>query len=193
MKNLLTYCILTILTFGFTLTASSQVFRKSQFYKDIGTRQIDQFIVEYPESFASEIQKAVSLWCAEHFMNPKVAEKAEGDGFIIMKASLPFTFKGGVMTMSGQIKCETKFEFREGRMRVTITDLPHSKTMSGSVVMTDFSWWDGMEDVYDFQSPYWLGKRKRRYERDFLPNLMNTRDLYIIAIHNIPLITDSEW
>ena len=175
-----------------SLNASSQQFRKSEFYRDASIRLIDQFVVEYANTSKQEIQNSVALWCGENFSDPKTAEKAEGDGFIIMKASLPFTYRGGIITASGQIRCETKFEFRDGRMRVTITDLPHM-VMYGSVEIGQYSWMDSLEDYYDFDSPEWQRRGKRRFERDFLPKLMFTRNTFTQAIYNIPLSSEDDW
>lgn len=175
-----------------SLNASSQQFSKAEFYRDVSARLIDQFVVEYANTSKQDIQNSVALWCGEHFSNPKTSEKAEGDGFIIMKASIPFNYRGGILNLSGQIRCETKFEFRDGRMRVTITDLPHT-VMYGSVEFHEYSWMDGLEDYYDFDSPEWQRRGKRRFERDFLPKLMFTRNTFTEAIYYIPLSSEADW
>ena len=104
---------------------SQEVVKRNELYQIPEKEILSQFVIEHKGLDAKSAYSAVRNWAASAFVNTKEVTVSERDNFIVYKPLLKFSYKGlmGVIT-EGKITAHTKFEFKDDRSRVTITELP---------------------------------------------------------------------
>ena len=114
---------LAAIALGFTMNAQ-EVVKLSEVYQDPSQNLITQFVVDYEGASASEIKSSVEQWAASAFVDVRAVEMANGENYIVYKPLLTYTYSAQMMIpVEGKITAETKLEFKDGKMRVTITEV----------------------------------------------------------------------
>tara|TARA_X000000950_G_C13654740_1_gene553257 strand:+ start:207 stop:782 length:576 start_codon:yes stop_codon:yes gene_type:complete len=169
---------------------SQEVVKRSDLYQIPDKDILGQFVIEHSGIDAKTAYSSVRKWASSAFVNTKEVTVSEGDDFIVYKPILKF-FYSGAMNISTEAKftAHTKFEFKDGRTRVTITDLP-SLYISGASSASYIMW------------PHYTGKTKwpleyknkgsyKSYFRRFTDAIAE-RDKWINTIKSINFSGDSD-
>ena len=99
--------------------------KRSDLYQIAEKDILSQFVIEHSGIDAKKACDAVKKWASSSIINYKENTVLEGDDFIEYKSIINFVYKG-FMNISNEAKftAHTKFEFKNNRTRVTITELP---------------------------------------------------------------------
>lgn len=92
-------------------------------YQDPSTQTIAQFVVDYEGVSAKEIKSSVEQWAASTFVDVREVEMANGEDYIVYKPLLTYNYWAMGMPIEGRVTPETKFQFKDGKMRVTIIEV----------------------------------------------------------------------
>ena len=107
------------------------VTRDSLYYED---DILAQFMLKHDGVDAKSAFAIVKNWASSAFINTKEVTVSEGDGFIVYKPILNFNFNAGKgVIVEAKITAHTKFQFKDGRSRVTITEMPSNYATSAGV------------------------------------------------------------
>ena len=114
---------LAAVALGFTMNAQ-EIVKLSEVYQDPSQNLITQFVVDYEGASASEIKSSVEQWAASAFVDVRAVEMANGENYIVYKPLLTYTYSAQMMIpVEGKITAETRLEFKDSKMRVTITEV----------------------------------------------------------------------
>ena len=138
---------------------SQEVVKRSDLYQIPDKDILGQFVIEHSGIDAKTAYSSVRKWASSAFVNTKEVTVSEGDDFIVYKPILKF-FYSGAMNMSTEAKftAHTKFEFKDGRTRVTITDLPSlyisSAGSASSIMWSNDERWLEVKNKGSYKSFY---------------------------------------
>jgi hypothetical protein len=145
-----------ILIFLFLLTSTpnylkgQEVMTINDIYQIPSENILSQFVVEFPNINAASIKYSVEKWSHTFFVNPKEVTLVNSPESMIFLPILSGHFKAGMgLILEVKVTCKTVFEFRDGRMRVTITEQPSLYT-SGSGV-TSGMLKDNFDKIQEFK------------------------------------------
>ena len=114
---------LAAVALGFTMSAQDVV-KKTDVYENPDQNLIAQFVVDYEGFSAADIKAAVEQWAATTFNDVRAVEIANGESYIVYKPLLTYMYPAAMaIPVEGKITAETKLEFKDGKMRVTITEV----------------------------------------------------------------------
>ena len=113
---------------------SQQVVKRSDLYQIPEKEILSQFVINHTGIDTKIAYSSLRKWTSTKFANDKDAVITKGDGFITCVSKINFLYSGFLnSSKEGKFTLETKFEFKDGRTRVTITELPSAYvTKSGS-------------------------------------------------------------
>lgn len=100
-----------------------EVVKRSDLYQDPSTYLLSQFVIEVEGKTASELKNSVELWAASIFNNTEAVTVAKGENYVVYKPLTTFTYNAGMgVGVEGKMYMHTKFEFKDSKVRVTITE-----------------------------------------------------------------------
>ena len=98
---------------------------RSDLYQIAEKDILSQFVIEHNGIDAKKALSAVKKWASTSIINYKENTVLEGNDFIEYKSVINFVYKGLMkVSTKAKITAHTKFEFKNNRTRVTITELP---------------------------------------------------------------------
>ena len=165
---------------------SQEVVKRSDLYQIPDKNILAQFVIEHNGIDAKTAYSSVRKWASSAFVNTKEVTVSEGDDFIVYKPILSFFYSGPMnASIEAKMTAHTKFEFKDGRSRVTITELPTFYiTSAGSVnkiIWTNDSRWPEVKNKGGYKSIY----------RCFTKAIIE-RDKWINTIKSINFSADSD-
>ena len=119
----------------FSINVQAQdVITLNDIYQSPQEKILSQFVVEYPNKTASEIKTMVEQWSLKMFVNPNAVTVANTTESIVFKPILTGSYSAGMgVVMEVKVTCNTQIEFKDGKMRVTITEVPSTYVSSYGV------------------------------------------------------------
>jgi hypothetical protein len=126
-----------------TLTAAAQeVITINDIYQNPSEMIIEQFVVEYPGMNAEQIKNMVNKWALKAFVNTEAVTIGSTTESVVFKPLLKgFYSVNSLNSLEYKITCHTLMEFKDGKMRVTVTEFPSTYATqygSGSIVRADY-------------------------------------------------------
>lgn len=118
----------TVLTLAMVLGLSSytkaqDTIKITDIYQSPSELIIEQFVVDYPGMSVEQIKSMVNKWALKIFNNPEVVTIGTTSESVVYKPLLKGTYNCGMgMYQEFKITCHTLIEFKDGKMRVTITE-----------------------------------------------------------------------
>jgi len=197
MKNLInhtcTILILFISSFISNMVIAQESVKLTDMYEDYNNYVLRQFVIEYDSVSVSDLKSSVELWAARVMNNAEHVKIAEGEAFVTYKPLLTGNFDGGFgTTIEHKIEVKTLFEFKDGKMRVTLTELPATYVTTSGVMnqRTDFVFYNMK---YELQGEVVnKGMYKSTYRRAV--KALELIENYVYNIKSIEITTQSdEW
>ena len=189
MKKFFLSTVFVILT---TTLFTQETLNRSDLYQDPSTYLLSQFILNVDGKTVSELKNSVELWSTDVFNNPDHITTAEGDNYIVYKPTLTFFYDIGLgQTSESKITVNLKFEFKDGSIRVTISEIESLYiTQQGSVSMVTWPMYVGKQEVPStIQNK---GMWKTNYRRYFMA--IQERDKLVSSIKSIDFNSkNSSW
>tara|TARA_B110000483_G_C17959093_1_gene451271 strand:- start:53 stop:628 length:576 start_codon:yes stop_codon:yes gene_type:complete len=169
---------------------SQEVVKRIDLYQKPEKDILSQFVIEHTGVDAKKANSAVRKWASSAFANTKEVTVSEGDDFIVYKPIIQF-FYSGTMNVSTEAKftAHTKFEFKDDKTRVTITDLPSlyiSTSGSASYIM-----WPHYTGKTKWPTEYKNKGGGKAFYRRF-NDAINERDAWVKTIKSINFSADSD-
>jgi hypothetical protein len=120
MKHLfLTACFTAISS----LIIGQEVVNRNDLYEDPTSHILSQFVIEVEGKTSDQLKNSVELWAASIFNNTEAVTVAEGENYIVYKPLSTFTYDAGMgVYTEAKMYMHTKFEFKDSKIRVTITE-----------------------------------------------------------------------
>jgi hypothetical protein len=178
-KLFLTMGLVALTTIGW----GQETIKRSDLYQDPTTYLLSQFIIEVEGKTTSELKNSVELWSTDMFNNPDHVTIAEGENYIVYKPLLTYYYDIGLgMSSESKITTNIKFEFKDGSIRVTISELESTYiTQQGVFDMVTWPLYIGRQEVpSEIQNK---GMQKANYRR--YVTAIQERDKIINSIKNI--------
>jgi hypothetical protein len=173
--------ILPLLLISICAVAQESV-KRTDLYDDPSTFQLAQFIVEYPELTASEAKAKVDLWATGVFNNVEAVTTASGDDFVVYNPLFTFYITAMGTPIERKLTIQSKFEFKDARMRVTLVELPSVYTGGPSSHIWPSNAADEMKNK---------GMNKMNYRS--MMEAINQRNKWIDQIKAIPFKNVDDW
>lgn len=120
MKHLfLTTCFAAISS----LTIGQEVVNRNDLYEDPTTHLLSQFVIDVEGKTSNELKNSVELWAASIFNNTEAVTVANGENYVAYKPLSTFTYDAGMgVYTEAKMYMHTKFEFKDSKIRVTVTE-----------------------------------------------------------------------
>lgn len=146
------FYILTFLITSIPICLKGQeVITINDIYQIPSENVLSQFVVEFPNINAARIKSSVEKWSHTFFVNPKEVTLINIAESMIFLPILKGDFKAGMgLTLEVKVTCKTVFEFRDGRMRVSIIEQPSLYTSSSGVANRMLK--DNFNKIQEFKS-----------------------------------------
>jgi len=145
-KDYLTLVLTAIVFVMMTKTATAQESIKlTDIYENYGDYTLRQFVVDFEGVSSDEIKSSVDLWAANIMNNAEHVKVAEGTSFVTYTPLLTGYYDAGFGVKSEhKITVKTTFEFKDGKMRVTLTEQPSTYVGQSGVIKqsTDFAFYN---------------------------------------------------
>ncbi len=126
MKNLVKAVLVLVVSLMSLSGFGQQTFHIDSVYQDKSTDLIKRVVVEYPDMTSSQIKEGVLQWVGRTFNSAEGVIKSNTESSMTMTPILTYTEKTGLgMTYSYKTKLQVHFEFKDGKMRVSFTDMVH--------------------------------------------------------------------
>ena len=180
-------CMVALSTVGF----SQESVNRTELYEDVSSYLLSQFVMVVDSNLSvSDLKNSVELWASSIFNNMDAVKIAEGDNYIVFKPLLTHNYDGGMgIIVEGKITAHTKFEFKQGKIRVTITEQP-SRYVSNTGVSNICTWESGgaWKDTY-----YNKGMWKPAYRQ--MKSAIQERNEWVDEIKSINFtpMESSDW
>lgn len=176
---------------------SQQVVKRSDLYQIPEKEILSQFVINHTGVDTKTAYSSLRRWTSTKFANDKDAVITKGDGLIICVSKINFLYSGFLnSSKEGKFTLETKFEFKDGRTRVTITELPSAYvTKSGSdshIVWPNYT--ANKKWPTEYKNKFGSKTNYRRFT-----NALVERDLWVSAIKAIDFsmpsgsLDDDDW
>lgn len=175
--------VLVLCVFAFTTNAQESI-KITDVYQDYESCLISQFVVNYEGISASDIKKSVEYWASDIFVNVDEVEIVNGEDYLIYNSLLSYSFDGGKLlgNLSYYIKIKTKFDFKDGKMRVTINELDFTSELGYTFKTKDYF---VLEDELKNK-----GVQKINYRK--VNGIIKANQYWISTIKGIKLLSSNE-
>ena len=192
MKKLI--CFLLLIPF---YGISQEVVKKSDLYQVPEKAILSQFVITHTGIDAQTAYASLRKWTSTKFANDKDADITKEDGLITCVSKINFLYSGFLnSSKEGKFTLQTKFECKDGRTRVTITELPSayvSRTGSDSHIV-----WPNYTANKKWPTEYKNKFGSKTNYRRFTSALVE-KDLWVSAIKAIDFsmpsgsLDDDDW
>ena len=120
MKNFVLSVCMSVLS---TMGISQEVVKRSELYQDPTTNLLSQFVIDVEGKTSSELKTIVELWASSVFNNTDEVTVANGENYVVYKPLTTISYNAGMGAIAeGKMYMHTKFEFKDSKVRVTITE-----------------------------------------------------------------------
>ena len=125
MKNLVKAVLVLVVSLVSLSGFGQQTFHIDSVYQDKSIDLIKRVVVEYPDMTSSQIKEGVLQWVGRTFNSAEGVIKSNTESSMTMTPILTYTQKVLGMPYSYKTKLQVHFEFKDGKMRVSFTDMVH--------------------------------------------------------------------
>lgn len=145
------YILIFLISSTPTCLKGQEVITINDVYQIPSENVLSQFVVEFPNINALTIKSSVEKWSHTFFLNPKEVTLINTPESMIFLPILKGGFKAGMgLILEVKVTCKTVFEFKDGRMRVTIIEQPSLYTSSSGVAYRMLK--DNFNKIQEFKS-----------------------------------------